>query len=427
MIAEFIILSICFLFSTFFSIVETAYTSLSHLKVSHLVEKGVYGAALVKKLKDEPSKLLSVVLIGNNIANIGASVLATSIIISFFERRGVQNLGAVLGLATGIITFLILVFGEIIPKNIAIRNSDKIALIFSLPLFIVSIILTPISFVLTVISKPFVSLFGGKISSKGPFLTEDDLRFLIATSEKEGIIEKKERDMISSIFDFGDTTVKEVMTPRPDIKAIDGSVDIKEAVQIVKDTGHSRLPVYEANLDNIIGVIYAKDLLSCSLSKTIRDYMRSVIFIPEVKKIDELLRQMQKNRTHIAVVIDEYGVTSGIVSMEDIIEEIVGEIHDEFEQAEKNFEKIDQNTYLVSGKMPIYETNAELAIDIPVSDGYDTIAGFVVSMLGKMPSVGDFVKHENIEISVERVSKRRITRLKIVKGPIRIEDNIVGG
>ena len=423
MIVEFFVLIICFLFSAFFSIIETAYTSLSHLKVSHLVEKGVYGAARVKKLKDEPSKLLSVVLIGNNIANIGASVLATSIIISFFERRGIQNLGAILGLATGIITFLIIVFGEIIPKNIAIRNSDKIALFFSLPLLVVSIILTPISIVLTAISKPFVSFFGGKISEKGPFLTEDDLRFLIATSEKEGVIEKKEREMISSIFDFGETTVKEVMTPRPDIKAIKSSLNINEAIAYFRETGHSRIPVYEDNLDNTIGVIYAKDLLGCQTEKQLKDYMRVVILIPEVKKIDELLRQMQINRTHIAIVVDEHGITSGIVTMEDIIEEIVGEIHDEFEQGEK----VDENTYVVAGKMPIEELNFELKLDIPISEDYDTISGFLLSFLGKMPAVGDFIEYENLKISVERVLKRRVTRLKIVKKLNKIEDNIVGG
>lgn len=261
----------------------------------------------------------------------------------------------------------------------------------------------------------------------GPFLTEEDLRFIIAASEREGVIEKEEREMISSIFEFGDTTVKEVMTPRPDIKAIEDSSSIEYLVKFVRETGHSRIPVYESNIDNIVGVIYAKDLLGSAVSETLRDHMRSVIFIPEGKKIDELLHQMQANRTHIAVVIDEYGVTSGIVSMEDLIEEIVGEIHDEFERAEKNLEKISDNIYIIDGKMQVEDLNRELEISLPTGVDYDTIAGYVFSVLEKVPAVGDIIKYDGVEISVERVLKRRITRLKLVKIPKRLEEDIVGG
>lgn len=424
---ELAILLVCFLFSVFFSVAETAYVSISRLKLSQLVERNLPAARLAKKLKEEPSKLLSIILIGNNIANIGASVLGTSLIIKMFEARGAGNLGVVLGVATGILTFIILVFGEIIPKTVAIKKAETLVLWLAWPIFIISIVLTPVAMVLTWISRPFVTLLGGKMPEKGPFLTEDDLKFMIAASEREGVIEKEEKEMISSIFEFGDTTVKEVMTPRPDIKAVEDSGAITDVVKVIRETGHSRVPVYESNIDNIIGVVYSKDLLETAPGTPIRDCLRSVIFIPEGKKVDELLHQMQANRTHIAVVVDEYGVTSGIVTMEDLIEEIVGEIHDEFERAEKNIEKAAENTYIVDAKMQIEDLNRELQVNLPTSDAYDTVAGFVFATLDKVPSVGDVLKYDNIEISVERVLKRRITRIKLTKLQRQIDDNIVGG
>lgn len=424
---EFIILLICFVLSAFFSATEIAFVSISHLKISQLIDRKVPGAKLVKKLKDEPSKLISVILIGNNIVNIGASVIGTSLVIRYFESIGAQSLGLALGVATGLLTFVLIIFAEIIPKTVAMRNVEAIAVIAAWPILVISVILTPVALILTWISKPFVFIFGGKIPENGPFLTEEDLRFMIAASEKEGVIEREEREMISSIFEFGDTTVKEVMTPRPDIKAVEDSLPLLEVIKLIKETGHSRVPVYENNLDNIVGVVYAKDLLNYSSGESIRDYLRSVIFIPEGKKVDELLHQMQANRTHIAVVVDEYGVTSGIVSMEDLIEEIVGEIHDEFERSEKSIEKISENAYLVDGKFLLADLNRELHIDLPLSDDYDSIGGFVFTKLDKVPSVGDVVKQDNIEISVERILRRRVTRLKIVKLPESIGDNMVGG
>ena len=428
MVIEFWVLFGCLVLSAFFSSSETAFVSVSQMRIAQLVEKKVPGASIIKKLKEEPSKFISTLLVGNNIVNIGASVLATAVIISFFHSRGEASLAKILTLSTIIMTLILIIFGEIIPKTAAIRNAEKIVLLFAWPMLIVSIILTPIASILTIISKPFIFLFGGKILENGPFLTEEDLKYLIKHSERDGILEKKEREMISSIFDFADTTVKEVMTPRLDIKAIEESSSMEELLQFIKETGHSRIPVYEKNLDNIIGAIYAKDLLNCSRSENIKNYMRSIIFIPEGKKVDELLRQMQSTRTHIAIVVDEYGVTAGIISLEDIVEEIVGEIHDEFEsKTEKQIEKISENVFTIDGKMLIEDINRELEISLPTNDDYDTLAGFIVHTLVKMPSVGDIVKHGNVEIRVDRVLKRRITRVKLQRNPVPIEDAIVGG
>ncbi len=261
---------------------------------------------------------------------------------------------------------------------------------------------------------------------KGPFVTEEEIRFLLAASVKDGVIEREEKEMISSIFEFSETTVKEVMTPRLDIKAAEDSAGIEEVINIIRETGHSRIPVYEGNIDNITGIVYAKDLLNCRRDDKLKDYLRPAVFIPEEKRLDDILHQMQAAHNHLAVVVDEYGVTSGIVSIEDLVEEIVGEIHDEFERSEKNLEKIDENTYLVDGKMPIAEINRELEISLPEKE-YDTISSFVFSQLMKVPGAGDTIKYDDVQISVEKILKRRIMRLKIVKLQRRIEDNIVGG
>jgi CBS domain containing-hemolysin-like protein len=415
------------MFSAFFSAAETALTSLSRLKVSHLVERKVPGARMVKRLKDEPARMLSTILIGNNIVNITASVMATQIIYNYFAARGGGSAGLIIGAATGIMTFFILVFGEITPKTTAIRQAERFALLFAYPLYLISILLTPVAAILTWISAPFVLLLGGRIPEQGPFITEEELKFLISAGEKEGVLEREEKEMISSIFEFGDTLVREVMTPRPDILAVEDSEPLEKAIDLIKDTGHSRIPIFENNIDNVLGVIYAKDLLSAR-DGNLRDYMRSALFIPETKHVAELLHQMQSNRTHLAIVVDEYGVTSGLVTMEDLIEEIVGEIHDEFERGVKNLEKLDESTYLVDGKVAVDEVNQMAGLNLP-TDESDSLGGLVFGRLGKVPAVGDMVRFDGTTVFVERLHRRRVTRLKIVKSPPRFveESEIAGG
>jgi putative hemolysin len=423
---ELSILFICLFLSAFFSATETAFISLSRIKLSEMVEKKFPAANLVHKLKSQPGKMLSTILIGNTIANIGASALATTLALSFIEGRGWGGIGMAAAIATGVMTFFLLVFGEIAPKTVAMKHAATIALISAWPIYLLAIIVSPIASVLTFFSWPLIYLFGGRMPEGGPFVTQEEIKFIIAASAREGIIEKDKKEMISSIFEFGETTVKEVMTPRPDIKAVEETASLSDVIRTVNETGHSRIPVYEGNIDNVIGMIYARDLMECRRDDRPKNYLRSVIFVPEKKRLDDLLHQMQAARTHIAIVVDEYGVTSGIVSLEDLIEEIVGEIHDEFERMEKNIDRIDENNFMVNGKAPIYDINRELGILLPEKD-YDTVGGFVFGQLSKAPSVGDMVKYDGVQISVEKILKRRITRLKIVKLPRRIEDNMVGG
>ncbi len=425
---EIIVLVVLFVLSAFFSAAETALTSLSRIRINRLVEQKVRGAKLVAELKENPSEFLSTILIGNNLVNIAASALATAMIIELFMARGWGGAGAAVGTATGIMTFLILTFGEIIPKTIAIRRAEAFSLFVAPIVITLRAILRPVAYAIGFITRPFIALFGGQAPHKGPFITEDEIRLILAAGEKEGVIEEEERQMITSIFEFTDTLVREVMTPRPDISACSSQSSLAEVRQVIIESGHSRIPIYETTLDNVVGVVFAKDLLKTGERTLIKDVLRPSTFIPETKKVPELLHEMQAARTHLAMIMDEYGVTVGLVTLEDLIEEIVGEIHDEFEREEKMIEKLDKRSYVVDGRISVKDLNDRLKLDIPEKDKeYDTISGFVFAQLGKAPSVGDVVRHEDLLISVERILRRRITRVKIVKVDKSDDEEAVGG
>jgi len=424
---EIILLIILFILSAFFSASETALTSLSRIRVSRMKEQKLRGAKLVSELKEKPSEFLSTILIGNNLVNIAASALATTIIIRLLAEQGFANIGLAVGVATGVMTFLILTFGEIIPKTIALRKAESFSLFVAPIIVTLSFILKPIAYLIGFICRPFILLFGGKAPEKGPFITEEEIRLILAAGEKEGVIEEEERQMITSIFEFGDTVVREVMTPRPDISAADSGKTLEGIKNVVIESGHSRIPVYETNLDNIVGLVYAKDLLKSGIAN-LKDILRPAVFIPEAKKVSELLHEMQAARTHLAIIVDEYGMTSGVVTLEDLIEEIVGEIHDEFEREEKMIEKIDKNTFVVDGRLSLKDLNDRLKFSFPEEEKeFDTIGGFVFAELGKVPSVGNTVRFEGLLIRVERVLRRRITRVRITKIPRGIEEEAVGG
>jgi CBS domain containing-hemolysin-like protein len=427
MITGLISLVVMIALSAFFSAAETAIISLSRLRVNRLVEQKVRGAKLLSDLKAKPSELLSTILIGSNIANIGASSLATTLVIQFCERQGWQSIGLAVGIATGVMTLLLLVFGEIVPKTVALRRAEALSLFVAPLLWFLELIFRPVAFAIGFLTRPFIYLFGGHAPEHGPFVTEEEIRLILAAGEKEGVIEEEERQMITSIFEFGDTIAREVMTPRPDITAVPADKNLEEAKNLIIESGHSRLPVYENNLDNIIGVIYAKDVLKATSVTLLKDIMRPAIFIPETKKVSSLLHEMQAARTHVAIIVDEYGVSAGLVTMEDLIEEIVGEIHDEFERDEKMVEQLDKNTYLVDGRMTLKDINDQLNLNLPEEEGVDTLGGFVFARLGKVPSVGHSIHYENILLSVERVHRRRVTRVRISHQESVVNEEGVGG
>jgi CBS domain containing-hemolysin-like protein len=427
---ELLVLFVLVLLSALFSLSETAITAVSRIKIKHMVEQKVKGSRSLQRLREYPSRLLGAVLIGNNVINIGASALATSMIIEYLTKLGYAGIGYTVGIATGIMTFTILIFGEIVPKTIALRNADRMALATAPFIDFLAMVLQPVIQFLSLISSPFIGLFGAKIPHQGPFLSREEIRLLLAISEKDVGIEEEEREMISSIFEFGSTIAREVVTPKPDLVCVEVSEGIKNVVNLMIESGHSRIPVYEGSLDNILGVVYAKELLktvnSGTANLTIRDFLRPVLVIPESKKVDELLHQMQAARMHIAITVDEYGTTTGLITLEDLMEEIIGEVHDGFEKEEKAFDQLDKNVWVVDAKQRIADVNKKLGIKIPEGE-YDTLSGFVFSLLGKLPIVGDEVKYDDISISVERIHKRRITKVKIVKTPKTEKEEAVGG
>jgi putative hemolysin len=427
---EYIFLFVLILLSALFSLSETAITSVSRIKIKHMFDQKVKGSKALFRLRENPSKLLGTVLVGNNVVNIAASSLVTSMMISYMEKLGMAHIGYAVGIAVGLMTFVILIFGEITPKTIALKNADKVALLTAPFIEVLSTILQPLVQLLTFISFPIIRLFGARIPEKGPFMSREEIRVLLAVSEKEGQIEEEEREMISSIFEFGSTVAREVITPRPDMIALEVNEPVDKMISVMVETGHSRVPVYEGTIDNILGVVYAKELLKLAgkggSNATLREFLRPLLFIPESKKVNELLHQMQAARSHIAVIVDEYGTTVGLVTLEDLIEEIVGEIHDEFEKEERSVIQIDKNLWEVNAKIAISDLNKQLGINIPEGE-YDTISGFVISLLGKVPVVGDTVKYDGISMSVERIHKRRITRIKLIKLDKTETEESVGG
>ncbi|OGB90807.1 hypothetical protein A2625_07185 [candidate division WOR-1 bacterium RIFCSPHIGHO2_01_FULL_53_15] len=330
--AEIIILIVLFLLSAISSAAETSMTTIGRPRIAHLVELKKPWAKLLRKLHENPAKLLTTILITNNIVNISASVLTTTMVSGFFERMGLGGVGEIIGFTIGIVTLITLVFGEITPKTIAIRNAEAIALWLSPVMLVLEWLLNPLAWLISYISAPLVYLFGGRITKKGPFVSEEEIKMLLLIGEKEGIFEKEEREMISSVFKFGDLTVKEVMTPREKMACVENDETVENAIIKIKESGHSRLPVYDKNIDNIVGVVYAKDLLEKSGGEKVNDHLRQALFIPGIKKVSDLLEQMQAEYKHLAVVVDEFGHTLGLVTLEDLVEEIVGEIHDEYER-----------------------------------------------------------------------------------------------
>jgi len=405
-----VILIICLVLSALFSASETALMSLSKIRVKQMIENREKGANRINKLLSDPSRLLSAILIGNNVVNIGASSLMTSLAIDAFGNTGV-------GVATGIMTLLILVFGEITPKSLAAKNSEKISVRLSGFIEFVTNLLTPISFVLNIITDFLVKLLGGEVDKKKPFITQEELKTIVNVSYKEGVLEGEEKDMIYNVFDFSDSQVNDVMVPRTEIVAIDVDLPYEEIIKIINKEQYSRIPVYENTIDNIIGILYVKDLLFLDVNKEspfdLRKYIRQPYFTPEYKSIKELFKEMRTNRNHMVVIIDEYGGTEGIVTIEDVVEEIVGDIEDEYDKKIKEIEVIKEDEYLVNGNVRIDIINELIGTHIE-SEDFDTIAGFVIGIIDRLPEAGEEIEYENIRFIIENIDRNRIKKIRIL-------------
>ncbi|WIV13350.1 hemolysin family protein [Proteiniborus sp. MB09-C3] len=404
-----ILLIVFLMLSAFFSAAETALMTLSKIRIRKMVEDNVKGASRIEKLVKNPSKLLSAILIGNNVVNIGASALATSIAIDRYGNKGV-------GIATGLMTLLVLIFGEITPKSLAAQNSEKISLKVAGFVHVVTIIFNPIIIFLTRLTNLLVRLLGGKVDNNQPFITEEELKTIVSVSHEEGVLEGEEKDMIYNVFEFGDSQARDVMTTRTDMVAVEVNSSYWDVINIFRQEQFSRIPVYENTTDNIIGILYVKDLLFLEDNKgefDLKKYMREPYFTYEFKPTTELFDEMRTNRIHMAIVLDEYGGTDGIVTIEDLIEEIVGDIEDEYDKHVDEIEVIKEDEYLVYGNIKIEEVNEMIGTSIE-SEDFDSIGGFVMGVLGRLPETGEAIEYDNIKFIAEIVEKNRIEKLRIL-------------
>ncbi|MGM0445467.1 MAG: hemolysin family protein [Bacillota bacterium] len=393
--------------SGFFSGSETAFMSANRVRIRELVNEGDKKAERVDKLLEDQTKLLTTILIGNNLVNIAASAIATSIAIDIFGSKGV-------GIATGVVTFVILVFGEITPKSIGNNNPIKYAKLASVILLWLEKLLYPIILFFTILIK---KLIGQDKMISSAFISEEEVRRFVNVSEEEGAIKESEKEMIQSVFEFDDIVVKEIMVPRIDMVCVSKESSIEEIVDLAVEQGHSRIPVFEESIDDIIGLIYVKDLLQL-LQKgkenlTLEDLIKPIYFIPESKQINKLLKEMQNRREHMAVILDEYGGTSGLITIEDLLEEIVGDIQDEFDLEDKQINLINNKEILVDARVDLDDLNEILPIPLLDEESYETISGFVLHKLGYLPEEKEIIELEGITIEIEKIDEHRIQKLRI--------------
>lgn len=397
-------------FSAFFSMSETALMSMSKIRLRHLVENHVKHAKLTQDLLDHPNQLLGTILVGNNLVNIAASAIATSIAIYFWNNKGV-------GIATFLMTLLILIFGEITPKNIAIDYTEEIVL-FIAPIMSVFVkIFSPVVWVLTNFTNGLLHLFGLNKQEKKPLITEEELKTIVEVSSQEGVLESDEKEIIDNIFEYSDMRVKDIMIQRMDIVAVDVSATYEEVVAAFGEKQFSRIPVYEDTIDNIVGVLYAKDLFFIPVEKIkqfdIKKYMREPFYTYEFIKISDFFRRMQGDRIHIAIVLDEYGGVAGIITMEDIIESILGDINDEYDpQDEEDIVCIKEGEYLVNGSVRLEDLNEEIGTHFE-SEDFESIGGFILGILGRIPRTGEIINYESIRFVIEKVDKSRIMKIRL--------------
>ncbi len=398
--------------AAFFAASEAAIVSVSRLKVRSLSERHVKNAQLLAKMLEERNRTLTSILIGSTFVLLAADSVATYL----FIRADIPNAAI---WSTVMMTALILVFGEIVPKTIAVSDSDKWALRIAIPLRLATWILTPLTWTFLLASSGLVRLFGGK-PHVGPYVTEEDIKTLVNVGVEQNVLEEEERELIHSIIEFGDTIVREVMTPRPDMVSVAVSSSPRRALDLVIAEGYSKLPIYEETIDNVIGVVHDRELLIALSNGSIagvslRSLMRPVTHVPENKRISELLRDMQRNKFSLAIVLDEYGGTAGLVTMEDLLEEIVGEIRDEHDEGEEEaIRRIAEDESIVEAGTNIEDVNAELGIELPHEE-FETIGGYTVGLFGRLPREGEEIEAgSGVKLRVDRTRGRRILAVRVL-------------
>lgn len=406
---QFLALIILICLSAFFSSAETSMTTVNKIRIQSLAEQGDKRALILLTVVEDSGKLLSTILIGNNIVNISASSLATTITMRLFGNAAVS-------VSTGIITLLVLIFGEITPKTMASLHAEKMALSYARIIQFLMFLLTPVIFLVNKMAKGVLTLLRVDDSAKGNTITEHELRTLVNVGHKEGVIETEERQMIYNVFDFGDSQAQDVMVPRIDVTFADVNSSYEDLIQLFREEKHTRFPVFEETTDNIIGIVNVKDLLLTEKKDfTLRKILRDAYFTYEYKKTSELLMEMKEHSVSFAVVLDEYGATSGIVTLEDLVEEIVGDIHDEYDIEEEDdlTEILPGKEYLALGSARLDDLDEVLHLDIE-SDDYDSIGGYIIEQLDRFPEKGESVITDSgIRLVVDKVERNRIESVHI--------------
>lgn len=407
---QIIVLIILLFLSAFFSSAETSLTTVNKIKMRSLAEEGNKRAKMVIKVTDNSSKMLSAILIGNNIVNLSASSLTTTIAYNLSDGA------TAVAIATGIITILILIFGEITPKTMATIKAEKMALSYAHIIHFLMIIFTPISVIVNTLSRGILFLLGVDPNAKLNIMTENELRTIVDVSHEDGVIEEEEKEMIYNVFDLGDAEAKDVMVPRVHVIFADVNSTYKELLEIFRENKFTRLPIFEETTDNVIGTINMKDLLLFDNSKEfhIRDIIREAYFTHEHKSISELLVEMRKASFNIAIVLDEYGETAGLITLEDILEEIVGEIHDEYDENEEEFfKKINDFEFIVEGSTNLDDLNDRLDLGLE-SEDYDSLGGYIIEQLDRLPDEKDeTITDSHVRLVVDTLDKNRIEKVHI--------------
>jgi CBS domain containing-hemolysin-like protein len=398
--------------SAFFSSSEIAMFSLPPHRTEALVEDGVPGATTLKQLKADPHRLLVTILVGNNLVNIAMSSIATGLLAIYFTQ------GTAVALATFGITAIVLLFGESAPKSYAVENTESWALRIAGPLKMAEKVLLPLILLFDYLTRIVNKITGGRSAIETSYVTREEIQDIIETGEREGVLDEEERQMLQRTLKFNDTIVKEVMTPRLDMTAISKEESAREALETAIQSGHARLPVYEGSLDNVIGIVHIRDLVrdldyggTLSGDPDLGDLIEPTLHVPESKNVDDLLTEMRAERLHMVIVIDEFGTTEGLVTMEDLTEEIVGEILEGEEEVP--IEYVDDETVTVKGEVNIEQVNEALDIELPEGEEFETIAGFIFNRAGRLVEEGETIMYDGVEIRIEQVENTRIMKARI--------------
>ena len=407
------LLLVCLLLSAFFSSSETAFIALQRFRIEHMVNTKVKGAGQVAKMIQRPERFLSTVLLGNNLVNTAAAALATVLAIYFLgEEWGII-------VATIGVTILLLIFCETTPKTIATQHAEKLSLLFVRPIEVMSWLFTPFVVVLSWIATGFSKLAGGTPIPRS-LATEEEIRAMISVGHKEGTVEKDEAEMLHKVFDFGDRAVREVIVPRTEVVSVEKGTKLADFLSLYAENPLSRFPVYQDSMDNVVGILSVKDVLMAQAKRTITeedvidDLIRPAYFTPETKRISELFAEMQDKNRRMAVVVDEFGGTAGIVSLSRLVEEIVGPVGDELAAVEKEYEAINEYTFQIDGGMRIEEANEEMGLKLPEGD-YETVAGFVLHLLGRIPKTGEQLRYKGLKLVITKMRGLKIEEILLTK------------